>query len=88
MDREALKASGLTESRGNGFSPENLLPKTFRIGSRLDCSWRQPSDMSSYYPYYEKAEARKNCTKNDSQSENALKSKDALSKSKDNALIA
>ena len=72
MDREALKASGLTESRGNGFSPENLLPKTFRIGSRLDCSWRQPSDMSSYYPYYEKAEARKNCTKNDSQSENAL----------------
>lgn len=59
MDREALKASGLTESRGNGFSPENLLPKTFRIGSRLDCSWRQPSDMPSYYPYYEKAEARK-----------------------------
>lgn len=58
MDREALKASGLAESRGNGFSPENLLPKTFRIGSRLDCSWRQPSDMSSYY-YYEKAEARK-----------------------------
>ena len=54
MDREALKASGLAESRGNGFSPENLLPKTFRIGSRLDCSWRQPSDMSSYYPYYEK----------------------------------
>ena len=59
MDREALKASGLAESRGNGFSPENLLPKTFRIGSRLDCSWRQPSDMSSYYSYYEKAEARK-----------------------------
>lgn len=59
MDREALKASGLAESRGNGFSPENLRPKTFRIGSRLDCSWRQPSDMSSYYPYYEKAEARK-----------------------------
>ena len=75
MDREALKASGLAESRGNGFSPENLLPKTFRIGSRLDCSWRQPSDMSSYYPYYERRKRGKNCTKNDSQSENALKLK-------------